>query len=63
MNDEKAGLILNGIGLAVVELVAAQAPITKYAIVDRLEHNRSVKGNVKGKVAKRDDAELVMKGH
>lgn len=62
MNDEEAGLILNAIGLAVVELVAAQTAITKDAIVDRLEHNRRVTGNVIGKGANRDAAELVRKG-
>lgn len=62
MDDEKAGLILNAIGLAVVDLVAAQVPITKDSLVERLEHNRRVTGNVIGKGANRDAAELVRKG-
>ncbi|WP_436875839.1 hypothetical protein [Siccibacter turicensis] len=62
MNDEEAGLVLNAIGMAVVDLVASQAPITKDNIVERLEHNRRVTGNVIGKGANRDAAELVRKG-
>jgi len=62
MDDDKAGLILNAIGMAVVDLVAAQVPITKDNIVERLEHNRTVTGNVIGKGANRDAAELVRKG-
>jgi len=61
MEDEKAGLILNAIGMAVVDLVAMQAPITKDNLVDRLEHNRKATGNVIGKGAYRDAAELVRK--
>lgn len=62
MDDEKAGLILNAIGLAVIDLVAAQVPITKDNLVERLEHNRRGTGNVIGKGANRDAAELVRKG-
>ncbi|EOI5740725.1 hypothetical protein ACMS02_001416 [Cronobacter turicensis] len=62
MDDEKAGLILNAIGLAVVDLVAAQVPITKDNLVERLEHNMKVTGNVIGKGANRDAAELLRKG-
>lgn len=62
MEDEKAGLILNAIGMAVVDLVAMQVPITKDNLVDRLEHNRKATGNVIGKGAYRDAADLVRKG-
>lgn len=62
MEDDKAGLILNAIGLAVVDLVASQVPITKDNIVARLEHNRRATGNVIGKGANRDAAELLRKG-
>ncbi len=62
MDDEKAGLILHAIGLAVVDLVAAQAPITKDNLLERLEHNGRVTGIVKDKEASRDAAELVRKG-
>lgn len=62
MDDEKAGLILNAIGLAVVELVVGQVPVTRDNLVERLEHNRKHTGNVIGKGANRDAAELVRKG-
>lgn len=62
MEDEKAVLILNAIGEAVVDLVAMQVPITKDNLVDRLEHNRKATGNVIGKGAYRDAADLVRKG-
>ncbi|WP_313051782.1 hypothetical protein [Atlantibacter hermannii] len=62
MEDEKAGLILNAIGMAVVDLIAMQIPITKINLVERLEHNRKATGNVVGKGAYRDAAELVRKG-
>ncbi|WP_312358844.1 hypothetical protein [Mixta calida] len=62
MGDEKAGLILNAIGMAVVDLIAGQIPISKEALVERLEHNRKHTGNVIGKGANRDAAELVRKG-
>jgi len=62
MDDEKACLILNAIGLAVVDLVAAQVPITRDNLVEMLEHNMKVTGNVIGKGANRDAAELLRKG-
>lgn len=62
VEDEKAELILNAIGEAVVDLVAMQVPITKVNLVDRLEHNRKATGNVIGKGAYRDAADLVRKG-
>lgn len=62
VEDEKAELILNAIGMAVVDLVAMQVPITKDNLVDRLEHNRKATGNVIGKGAYRDAADLVRKG-
>ncbi|EOC1689342.1 hypothetical protein BS412_15700 [Cronobacter turicensis] len=62
MDDEKAGLILNSIGLAVVDLVAGQVPITKDNLVERLEHNGGLTGIVKEKEANRDAAELMRKG-
>jgi len=62
VEDEKAELILNAIGEAVVDLVAMQVPITKDNLVDRLEHNRKATGNVIGKGAYRDAADLVRKG-
>jgi len=63
VEDEKAGLILNEIGIAVVDLVATQVPIIKDNLVDRLEHNRKATGNVIGKGAYRDAANLVRNGN
>lgn len=39
MNDDKAGLILNAIGLAVVELIEEQVPITRDSLADTIERN------------------------
>lgn len=62
MNDDKAGLILNAIGLAVVEVIGERVPITRDNLVDKLEQNRRETGNVIGKGANRDAAELIRKG-
>lgn len=62
MDQDKAGLVLNAIGLAVVELIASGMPITKENLIDRLEYNRKATGNVIGKGANRDAAEMVRKG-
>ena len=62
MDDEKAGLILNAIGVAVLELIGERIPITRDNLVDKLERNRRETGNVIGKGANRDAAELVRKG-
>lgn len=63
MDDEKAGLTLNAIGLAVVELVVAQVPVTRDNLLERLKHNRKPTGNVIAKEANRDAADLVRKGY
>lgn len=62
MEDEDAGLILNALGVAVVDLIAAQIPITKDNLLNRLEHNRRLTGNVVGKRANKEAAELVKRG-
>ncbi|MEI9628632.1 hypothetical protein [Phytobacter diazotrophicus] len=62
MNEDKAGLIVNAIGVAVLELIGERVPITRDNLVDKLEHNRRETGNVIGKGANRDAAELVRKG-
>lgn len=62
MDDEKAGLILNAIGVAVLELIGERIPITRDNLVDKLERNRRETGNVIGKGANRDAAQLVRKG-
>ncbi|HHH3516785.1 hypothetical protein [Enterobacter hormaechei] len=62
INEENAGLILNAIGLAVVELIASGAQISRDNLVEMLERTRNETGNVIGKGANRDAAELVRKG-
>lgn len=62
MNEDKAGLIVNVIGVAVLELIGERVPITRNNLIEKLEHNRRETGNVIGKGANRDAAELVRKG-
>ncbi|XWJ90324.1 hypothetical protein ACRARH_26135 [Phytobacter ursingii] len=62
MNEDKAGVIVNAIGVAVLELIGERVPITRDNLVDKLEHNRRETGNLIGKRANRDAAELVRKG-
>lgn len=62
MDEDKVGLIVNAIGVAVLELIGECTPITRDNLVDKLEHNRRETGNVIGKGANRDAAELIRKG-
>ena len=62
MAVDKAGLILDAIGLAVVELIGKRVPITKDNLVDKLAHNRRETGNVIGKGTNRDAAQLLRRG-
>lgn len=62
ISEDNAGLILNALGLAVVELIASGTQISRDNLVDRLERTRQETGNVLGKGANRDAAELVRKG-
>ena len=62
MNEDKAGLIVNAIGVAVLELIGERVPISRDSLVEKLEYNRRETGNVIGKGANRDAAELVRKG-
>ncbi len=62
INEENAGLVLNALGLAVVDLIISGTPISRDNLVDRLEQTRRETGNVIGKGANRDAAELVRKG-
>lgn len=61
MNEDKAGLIVNAIRVAVLELIGERLPITRDSLADKLEHNRRETRNVIGKGAKRDAAEMVRK--
>lgn len=51
MNQDKAGLIVNAIGVAILELIGERVPITRDSLVDKLEHDRRETGNVIGKGA------------
>ncbi|HIA0779759.1 TPA: hypothetical protein ACWOXG_004608 [Salmonella enterica subsp. enterica] len=61
-NEERTGMISSAIGLAVVNLVAFGVPINRDNLVEELERVRREMGNVIGKVANRDAAEIVRKG-
>ncbi|CAM7643620.1 hypothetical protein OFN94_24290 [Escherichia coli] len=61
-NEERAGLISGAIGMAVVNLIAFGVPITRDNLVEELERVRRETGNVIGKGANRDAAEIVRKG-
>jgi len=62
INQENAGLVLSALGMAVVDLIISGAPISRNNLVERLERTRHETGNVIGKGANRDAAELVRKG-
>ncbi|WP_252354240.1 hypothetical protein [Hafnia paralvei] len=61
-NEERAGLISEAIGMAVVNLIAFSVPINRDNLVDELERVRREIGNVIGKGVNRDAAEIVRKG-
>ncbi|WP_436858616.1 hypothetical protein [Citrobacter tructae] len=60
--EDKAGLIVNALGLAVVDLIAAGVPITKDNLVEQLVRNQQDAIKVIEKKTNRDAAELVRKG-
>ncbi|ENG2550911.1 hypothetical protein R4R77_003892 [Citrobacter amalonaticus] len=60
--EDKAGLIVNALGLAVVDLIAAGVPITKDNLVEQLVRNQQDATKVIEKKTNRDAAELVRKG-
>lgn len=62
MDEDRAELILNALGVAILDLIGEGVPITRDNLVDKLEHKRRETGNVIGKGANRDAAELVRKG-
>ncbi len=61
MNEDKAGLIVNSIRVAVLELIGERVPIARDSLADKLEHNRRETRNVIGKGAKKDAADMVRK--
>ncbi|WP_318372794.1 hypothetical protein [Enterobacter sp.] len=59
MNEDKAGLILNAIGMAVMDLMADNVTITIESLVEQLQHNQRESSSVTDKMANRDAAEVV----
>lgn len=49
INEENAGLVLNALGLAVVDLIISGTPISRDNLVERLEQTRHETGIVIGK--------------
>ena len=49
INEDNAGLILNALGLAVVDLIISGTPISRDNPVERLERTRHETGNVIGR--------------
>jgi hypothetical protein len=62
LNEERAGMIGCAIGAAVVQLITENKVICRDNLVDELERQRRLTGNVIGKGVNRDAAELVRKG-
>ena len=60
--EDRNHLIGSAIGVAVVTLIADGKVINRDSIVDELERQKRVTGNVIGKSANRDAADLVRKG-
>lgn len=59
MNEDKESLILNAIGVAVMDMIGAGVLINKENLIARLEHNCHESGNMVEKMANREGAELV----
>jgi hypothetical protein len=59
MDEDKAGLIFNAIGMAVMDLMAAGVPLDRENLIGQLEQNRQQANNIAGKLANRDAVELV----
>lgn len=62
MDEERAGMIGVAIGAAVVQLIADGKVICRDNLVEELERQRRLTGNVIGKGVNRDAAEIVRKG-
>ena len=60
--EERISMTIQAMGRAVMELSLADLPMTQQNIIDKLERYRHETGNVIGKAANRDAAELVRKG-
>lgn len=62
LNEERAVLIANAIGLAVMGIRSGGLPLTEYTLSERLEDMRRLETNVIGKGVYRDAAEIVRTG-
>ncbi|UOY54137.1 hypothetical protein LCD43_25300 (plasmid) [Enterobacter asburiae] len=63
LDEERVNMMVHAMGRAVMELSLADLPMTQQNIIDKLERYRKETGNVIGKGANRDAAELVRKGN
>ena len=62
LDEERISMKIQAMGRAVMELSLADLPMTQQNISDKLKQYRKETGNVIGKGANRDAAELVRKG-
>lgn len=62
LDEERVNMMVHAMGRAVMELSLADLPMTQQNIIDKLKQYRKETGNVIGKGANRDAAELVRKG-
>ena len=62
LDEERVNMMAHAVGRAVMELSFADLPMTQQNIIDKLKQYRKETGNVIGKGANRDAAELVRKG-
>uniref|UniRef100_UPI001FB07E8F hypothetical protein n=1 Tax=Enterobacter hormaechei TaxID=158836 RepID=UPI001FB07E8F len=62
LDEERISMKIQAMGRAVMEFSLADLPMTQQNIIDKLKQYRKETGNVIGKGANRDAAELVRKG-
>lgn len=62
LDEERISMKIQAMRRAVMELSLAELPMTQQNIIDKLKQYRKETGNVIGKGANRDAAELVRKG-
>ncbi|ATW93634.1 hypothetical protein VBJ73_20050 [Enterobacter hormaechei] len=62
LDDERVSMIVHAMGRAIMDLSLSDQPVTKEAIIEKLEHYRRETGNVIGKGVNRDAAEILREG-
>ena len=62
LDEDRVNMMVTAMGRAIMELSLADLPMTQQNIIDKLKQYRKETGNVIGKGANRDAAELVRKG-